>query len=199
MAKVNTTSEVIKLKSVRLSFPRLWVPKAFQEGQPPRFEATFLLDPSNAAHAALIKRVNSEAMRIAKLKWPNGIPKGVKPCYGLADKDPVKSEYDGYAGMWYIASNNKTRPTVVGRRREPLVEKDGKPYAGCYVNGSITLWAQDNSFGKRINANFRAVQFDRDGEAFGVKPVDAEDEFDELEDGEAPFDDEGGFDDDTPF
>jgi hypothetical protein len=199
MAKVNTTSEIIRFKKARLSFPRLWTPKAFQEGQTPRFEATFLLDPSNKEHAVAINMVKSEAKRIAELKWGAGkIPKGVKPCYGLADKDEVKSEYDGYKGMWYLASNNKNRPTIVDRRRNPLTEKDGKPYAGCYVNASVTLWVQDNQFGKRINANFRAIQFDSDGEAFGVKPVDAEEEFDELEDGETPFDDGGGFDDDIP-
>jgi hypothetical protein len=53
MAKA-PTSDIIKLKNVRLSFARLWKPKAFQEGQDPRFEATFLLDPSNAEHAATI-------------------------------------------------------------------------------------------------------------------------------------------------
>ena len=47
-----------------------------------------------------------------------------------------------------------------------------------------------NEFGKRINANLRAVQFVKDGEAFGVKPVDAEDEFDVLEGDAAGGDDD---------
>ena len=102
----------------------------------------------------------------------------------LRDGD-AKSKYDGYAGMFYLAASNKVRPTVVNRRREPVQEGDQQaPYSGCYVYGSITLWLQNNSYGKKINANLRAVQFEKDGEAFGMKPVNAEDEFEPLE-GEA--------------
>ena len=34
----------IMLKSVRLSFPQIWTPKAYLEGQTPKFSANFLLD-----------------------------------------------------------------------------------------------------------------------------------------------------------
>lgn len=173
------TSEVIKLKKSRLSFPNLFKAKSFEEGQDPRFEATFLLDPSNKSHAKIIKTIKSEAARIAKEKWGDKIPKH-KKCFGLTED--TDKEYDGYEGMFYIASNNKTRPTVVDRGRNPVAEEDGVIYAGCVVNGTVTLWTQDNKWGKRINANLRGVQFDSEGEAFGVAPVDAEEEFDELED-----------------
>lgn len=190
--KKSTTSEVIHLKKVRLSFPRLWVPKSFQPGQTARYEGSFLLDPSNAAHATKISEIKKQAkiILIAKYGSEAKIPKGIKRCYGLADKDPVKSEYDGYAGMFYLASNNTTKPKVVDRNpKRVLNETDGKPYAGCMVNASITLWVQDNQFGKRVNANLRAVQFCEDNDAFGVKPVDAEEEFEALEEGESADDD----------
>ena len=171
------TSEKIKLTNVRLSFQRLFVPKSFKEGQPARFEASFLLDPSDKAHAALIKEIKTRAKEVIKEQWGEK-PKSLKVCFGSGDE----KDYDGYEGQFYITSNNRTRPTVVDRNLQPLVEADGKPYSGCYVNGTITLWAQDNQFGKRINANLRAVQFVRDGEAFGVQPVEAEEEFDARED-----------------
>jgi hypothetical protein len=170
------TSEKIKLNNVRLSFPRLFKPKAFQEGQDPRFEASFLLDPSDKSHAAIIKQIKATAKELATEEFGE-VPKSLKLCFGDGDE----KEYDGYEGMFYVTSSNKTRPTVVDRDLSPLVEEDGKPYAGCYVNGTITLWVMNNQFGKRINANLRAVQFVKDGEAFGVKPVDAEEEFDALE------------------
>ena len=180
------TSDPIKLGKVRLSFPRLFTPKAFQEGQTPRFEATFLLDKSDAAHAKVIDQIETTARELLEDHFNGEIPKAVKYCYGDGDD----KDYDGYEGMFYISTSNQTRPTVVDRDRSPLVEEDGKPYAGSYVNGSITLWVMDNQFGKRVNANLRAVQFVKDGEAFGVKPVDAEDEFDVV-DGE---EDEGFLD-----
>ena len=172
------TSEVIKLPAARLSFPRLFKPKAFREGQEPRFEATFLLDPSDKTHAAVLETIRSTADEILEEHFNGKVPKGVKLCFGDGDE----KEYDGYEGMVFLSSSNRTRPTVVDRDRTPLVEEDGKPYAGCYVNASITLWVMDNEFGKRVNANLRAVQFVRDGDAFGVKPVDAEEEFDVLDD-----------------
>lgn len=170
------TSEKIKLVNARLSFPRLFKPKAFQEGQDPRFEASFLLDPSDKKHAAVIKSIKVTAKELAKEEFGE-IPKSLKLCFG----DGAEKDYDGYEDMFYITSSNKTRPTVVDGQLAPLVEEDGKPYAGCFVNGTITLWVMNNQYGKRINANLRAVQFVKDGEAFGVKPVEAEEEFDAIE------------------
>ena len=67
--------------------------------------------------------------------------------------------------------------------RSPLTEADGVIYAGCYVNASIEFWAQDNNFGKRINAQLRGVQFNGDGDAFSAgRPADA-DEFEEVSSG----------------
>lgn len=186
------TSEVIKLPNARLSFARLFKAKAFREGQDARFEGTFLLDPSNKTHAAKIKEILAQAEGVIKEKFNGKIPKKLKFGFGYANGDDFKignvsfhsepKDYDGYEDMFYVSTSNKTRPTVVDRHRTPLTEEDGKPYSGCYVNGSITLWSQDNEYGQRVNGNLRAVQFVKDGEAFGVKPVDAEEEFDEIED-----------------
>lgn len=190
MAKA-PTSDVIKLKNVRLSFARLWKPKAFQDGQDPRFEATFLLDPTNATHAATINEIKAAASKMIKESGLDA--RSFKLCFGRGDEKP----YDGWAGMVYLASNNKTRPTVVDRNRNPVAEGDAQaPYSGCYVNASITLWLQNNQYGKRINANLRAVQFSEKGEAFGVQAARAEEEFEAL--GDAPAGATAG-DDDLPF
>lgn len=188
-----STSDIIQLKNVRLSFPRLFTARAFRPGQEPRFEASFLLDPSNKDHASTIQLLRATAKKLAEETWQGKIPKDLKLCFGKGDD----KEYDGYSGMVYLTSSNKTRPTVVDRNRSPLTEADGKPYAGCFVNATVTLWAMNNEFGKRINANLRGIQFVRDGEAFGVKPVDAEAEFEALEDSSGGGLSEG--DDDMPF
>lgn len=177
-------SEKIKLKNVRLSFPKLFRAKAFEEGQAPRFEATFLLDPSNEAHAETIAEIEEQSKAVLKEKFNGKVPKGTKYCFG----DGNEKEYDGYEDRIYIASANRTRPTVVNRDRSALAEEDGVIYAGCYVNATITLWPQDHpKGGKRVNANLLAVQFLKEGEAFGQKPVDAEEEFDVLGDEDVDF------------
>ena len=60
------------------------------------------------------------------------------------------------------------------RDKTPIVEEDGILYAGCYVNASIDLWVMDNSYGKKVLASLNAIQFVRDGEAFGTKSEGAD-------------------------
>jgi hypothetical protein len=108
------------------------------------------------------------------------VPKSVKLC--LRD-GAEKDETDGYGDeVMFVSASSAKRVPVVDRDLTPLMEENGKPYAGCYVNMSIRLWAQDNQFGKRVNAQLRAVQFVKDGEAFGNKPVDPQKEFKQIED-----------------
>lgn len=190
MAGKSITSEKILLKNVRLSFPELFKPKPFQQGQEPYFKANFLLDPTNAEHKAIIKILKEEITRLTKEAFDGKPLEAHRLCVG----DGNTKSYAGYKDHIFVSASNKTRPVVVNRKREPVAEGDSEaPYAGCYVNATITLWTQDNSFGKRINANLRAVQFVKDGEAFGVAPVDAEDEFEPLEAGEESGGDDMGF------
>jgi hypothetical protein len=178
-------NKVIQLKNVRLSFPELFKAKAFQEGQNPKFSASFLIDGSTKEGKATIKMIEKEIDSLAKSNWPKGKPKSLKIC--LQDGDT--KDYDGYADMMYVSSNNDTRPVVVDRKRSPVTEADDLIYAGCYVNASLNLWCQDNQWGKRVNAGLRAVQFVKGGEAFGGARVDVEDEFDEIDEDDLEEDD----------
>lgn len=196
MAK-SKTSEIIKIKNARGSFLRLFKPKAFQEGQTPRFEGTFLLDPTNAEHAATIAQIKAEAKKLIAAQWGEK-PAGLKLCFGDADKDETKAKYDGYKGMFYVTTANTERPGVYGRKRQPIAEGDPEaPYSGCYVNTNITLWTQDNKFGKAIRANLRIVQFAKHGQAFsGAAPARADEELEALEDSPAGVTTTDAFDDD---
>lgn len=180
--KHNTMSEIgiVKLQGVRLSFPALFEAKSFNDGKP-KFSAVFLLNKKT--HAAAIKAIQAEILKVTKEKWPKGV-KGLKP--SCLHEGSEKEDVDGYgAEVMYLTSSNAKRVPVVGADMTPLTEADGKPYAGCYVNCSVRLWAQDNEWGKRINAQLRAVQFAKDGEPFGEKPADPEQEF-------SPVAEEGG-------
>jgi len=167
----------IVLRNVRLSFPQIWKPKASQAGGTPKFSASLLLDKTaNAKDIALVR----ETLKAVGLsKWPAGIPKGCTACL----KEGGTKDYDGYdeSNMFVSASSDK-RPVVVDT--DPtvaLVEEDGKPYAGCIINASIRLWAQDNQYGKKINAQLTGIQFVEDGEAFGDAPLNPVDVFGAVE------------------
>ena len=175
------------LKNVRLSFPNLFEPAIVGDDPKakPRYSAMLILSPDHPQLAdikAKMQAVSKEKWNTKAVEIYNGLSKSDK--LALHDGD-TKAQYDGVAGNFFIsaASQESARPTVIDQNKAPLTAKDGKPYAGCYVNASIDLWAQDNGFGKRINAQLRGVQFLRDGDAFAAgRPADS-DEFEEVTEG----------------
>lgn len=177
----------VMLRDVRLAFPALFVPTTVAGEGKPRHSATFLL-PADHDQLAEVKKVIDA---IARDKWKDKAPAILTGLYktgkvALHDGDE-KAQYDGFAGNMYIAaaSQENAPPTVVDQARQPLGERSGKPYAGCYVNASLEFWAQDNQWGKRINCTLRGVQFLRDGDSFSAgRPADA-DEFDVVEGADA--------------
>ena len=183
MAKA-ITSEKIRIRSpngARASFLELAKPKAFAPGMPEKFKASFLLDPSDKVHAEIIADIKAKA---AKLLADAGMKKEDMthpPCFG----DGNKKKYEGYANRFYIGASSDTRIPIVNRNLKPVQEGEPQfPYSGCFINGSITLWLQNNQYGKRINANLLTVQFVGDGDAIGGgAPVDPDDEFEALGDG----------------
>jgi hypothetical protein len=166
---------IVKLKNVRLSFPHLFTAHAMEEGQEPKFSATFLMDVEE--HKSTIAQIEKLIDRLALDYWKKKT--NFKSC--LRDGND-KADIEGYGdGIMFISAGRKTRPAVVDRSVSPVTEEDGVVYAGCYVNATVRLWVQDNKWGKRVNAELRAVQFVKDGESFGAAPINAEDEFEALE------------------
>lgn len=164
----------IKLQNVRLSFPQLFVPKAVQQGGEAKYSASFLLDKTT--DAAQIDAIRNAMFKVATEKWGSAdkIPKSLKKCL----HEGTEKDYDGYGpDNMFISASATIRPTVIDRNMSPLDANSGRPYAGCLVHAVIRLWAQDNQFGKRINAQLQGVQFAGDGEAFGAAPFDAAQHF----------------------
>jgi len=170
----------IKLNKVRLSFPQLFEATTVNGEGKPAFSAAFLIDPKDPQVAA----INAAIDAVAKEKWGAKAEANLK-AMRAADKvclhsGDLKSNYDGFEGMLYISARNPMRPLVIDVNKSPLTEQDGKPYAGCYVNASIELWAQDNNYGKRVNATLMGVQFYQDGESFTGGGAASVDDFDDL-------------------
>lgn len=173
--------------NARLAFPALFEPKAVGGEGEPRFSAAFAIEPGSESAKALASAVTE----VAKSKWgakADGILAELKKkgrvCY--KDSPLTNSEgevYDGFEGMHSLNASSKARPTVIDRDRTPLVAADGRPYAGCYVNAIVELWAMDNQYGRRVNATLSGVQFDRDGDAFGSAAPASADDFDDLSGG----------------
>lgn len=177
----------VKLSNVRLAFPALFQPKAIagNSTSEPRFSAAFPIEPDSANAKAL----KEACIAVAKEKWKDkakaiyeDLAKKDRICYKEAPLTKDGVVYDGFEDMHVVNASNKARPTVIDRTRAPLTESDGLPYAGCYVNVILDVWAQDNQYGKRINATLSGVQFFKDGDAFGGGAPAKADDFDDLGD-----------------
>ena len=167
----------VLLKNVRLSFPSLFATEVYGGEDTGKFAATFLIPKSDTKTVATIEQACKQALIE---KYGEGkTPKGFK--LPLVDGDD--KEYQGYADHVCIKASTKKRPTLVNRDKTPIVEEDGILYGGCYVNASIDVWVMDNSYGKKVLASLNAIQFVKDGEAFGTKSEGAEC-FEDLDDDE---------------
>lgn len=150
----------IKMQAVRLSFPSLFNTAKFGGEDTGKYEATFVLD--KVEHAEVIAGIKAQIERLMKEELKSKVPSD-KLC--LKDGDDMgRPEFEG---KYTIKASTKKRPLVINRDKSPITESDNAIYAGCYVNAIVSLWAQDNKFGKRINAQLDGVQFCRDGEPFG--------------------------------
>lgn len=170
----------LKLNNVRLAFPALFEAKTVNSEGKPAFSAVFLIDPKDPQ----VKTIQQAIEATAKEKW-GAKAEAILKAMRAADKTALhdgntKAEYDGFADMLFLSARNQVRPLVINTDRTPLAQADGKPYAGCYVHAVVELWAQDNNYGKRINASLSGVQFVRDGDAFAGGGIASEDDFDDL-------------------
>jgi hypothetical protein len=136
------------------------------EGEP-AYSATVIIGKQHPSNAALL----AAEEQVAKEKWgakADGILKSIRAAgKGVVKDGDSKAEYAGFEGNNFVSTRSKVRPTVINRDRTPLTAADGVIYSGCHGNVQVEVWAQDNSYGKRINAQLLGVQFTRDGDSFG--------------------------------
>lgn len=180
---------VIILKRVRLAFPDLFEPTAFEDGGKRRYGANFLVEPDSEND----KLIRSTILQVVKEAFPD--EKKAKAFLasvsGQSNKfcylDGNTKSYDGFEGNWFVSTHrneDQGPPAVVDRVKGPdgklitLTQNSGRPYAGCYVNGKIDTWLQQGKY-PGVRASLLAVQFVEDGDAFAGAPA-TPDGFDDL-------------------
>jgi hypothetical protein len=166
----------ILLKNVRASYPHLFKASAFEGGEP-SFSVKALLP--KGTHDKAKKLLDGE---IAKLLAEKKLKVAADRLF-LRDGDAGDKADD--AGSWTVSAREKKRPVIRDRAKQPVDSENASMfYGGCWINVLIRPWAQDNKFGKRVNANLVAVQFVKDDEPFGEGRIgedEIDDTFEEIE------------------
>lgn len=168
----------------RAAFLNVFEPKAVGDGAP-RFSASFLFAKDSESYRLVMDAIQTEATAKWGPKAP-GVLKGMfASASGCLQNGDTKAQYTGFEGQYFVSAGqtpDKGRPDVRDARGMPVSAGDpGAPYSGCYVVAICDIWAQDNQYGKKVNASIAAVQFWRHGEAFSgsARPV-SDDDFEDL-------------------
>lgn len=169
-------TEII-IKNVRLSFPSLFKPSAFTEGDPLKYRANFILDEvQHKKEIAQIQKIQQELSS----RWGDKQPR--KLFNSLQHFDDLETQRPEYEGSYVLKSNNKRRPAVVDADKTPLVEEDVKlTRGGDYVNAKVRFYAWDNnkSFWGQM-CSLEVVQFAKEGEPLGGGNSDPMSGFDDV-------------------
>ena len=176
----------IKLKNVRLSFPQLFVPKGIRQKDgtmsEPKYTCSLLFPPGSPQH----KIISDACREAAKEKWPSAYEvhlKAMKATDKLCLHDGDLKTSQGYPGNLYVNASSKDQPDLRDANAARLGPNNAKKlYGGCYVDAILSIWGQDNQFGKRINAEIIGIQFRADGDAFRPGEVATDDDFEDLSD-----------------
>jgi hypothetical protein len=172
-----------------IAFPALAEMQSIGDGEP-AYGAKFVIEPGGANAKAL----DAAMLQAAKDKWEkdgekifNMLVDDGKVCYL---KKPYMNKkkgepYEGFEGKHQLSTRNaKLQPTVLDKYGKAVTDKkdiERLIYSGSGNHISIEIWAQDNSFGRRINASLRGVMFAADGKRFGGGATSASaDEFADL-------------------
>jgi hypothetical protein len=180
MTEKKGEDNIIMLVDVRLAFPQLWTATQVNGEGKAAFSASFLMPPDHPD----VAKIKAAIAKTATAKWGAKTAEYL-PVLVASDKvclhnGDLKSNLEGYTGNLFVSARGPMRPLVIDADKSVLTEADGRPYSGCFVNAQIALWAQENNYGKRINAQLRGVQFLRDGEAFSGGGVASPDEFEPV-------------------
>lgn len=190
---------ILMLKMKRGAFPALASPQAIGDGEP-AYGIRLIVDPKDNDVSVL----DDAMLEAAVAKWKEDGPSilkmlisNKKVCFEHGPYLSAKTgkPYSGFEGMFNLGTRTPTtkpKPTVFNKFGEPvtiLSEIEQTIYSGSYVNAKVEIWAQDNSFGRRINCSLLGVMFAADGDSFGggaapaaagdfadmaVQPADAE-------------------------
>lgn len=185
-------SDVIFISSARLSFPHLSEPQRQVNAQTGKERVSYnceLLLPQDSPD---FQKFMAQYGKLALEKWKDHAQAAMQliqsdrksRCFGMGNEKVNKKTYqpyEGYAGNVYITAGRDTPPQIIqadGTAIDPnnsmaYQQLTRKLYGGCYVNAAVKIWLQDNSHGRGVRCDLVAIQFAKDGDAFGEGTVDA--------------------------
>ena len=189
MAKKKNNPTFVVTGLARLSYPHLFEKYAFEE-EKPTYNVTLLIPKSDKKTIGEINSAIQAAFEEGGKDKFGNLPlnsmKIEKPLKDGDEKVAEKPEAVEYKDMYYIKAKSTVKPNVVDRDLNPIIDTD-EVYAGCWARASLRFYPYNN-VAKGVGVMLNNVQKWKDDDAFGGKPTDPEDDFnDDFEDDDLPF------------
>ena len=166
----------------RASFPNLFVPKAMQEGQTPKYSVSAVFEPEKfndadkkrwAAIEALLDETSMEKFKKKIAQLPANFKRPIRD-------GAEKADLEGYGeGKVFANLSSKLRPGVVDANGNDMEADD--IYPGCYLRATVSAYAYDQNGGKGVALGLQNIRFVRDGERLDAR-TDASEDFKDIED-----------------
>lgn len=177
MAKVINDTKVITGR-VRFSYAHVFEPTAIGDTEDKKYSISIIIPKSDKKTIKAIEKAIENAKEAGKTtKFGGRIPANLKT--PLRDGDIERSDDDAYADSYFINASSWTKPGVVDRNLEPIINTD-EFYSGCYGRASITFYAFNASGNRGIAAGLNHVQKTADGERLGGRAAVEDDFADEV-------------------
>lgn len=184
------------LKNVVLSFPSLAQARVnkMAPNAAPRYDATFLIDPSDEANLKTLRGALKSALEARfpdKSKLPAVLRASDLNVYvSMTGKDGwplrdgnMRDNAKGFENKLYIKASNKSAPFTIDEQFHNC--PPDKFYGGCVVDACLEAAAYDTDSAKGVSAYLCGVRFVADGEHFGSAPAKASDFFPQAADEDA--------------
>lgn len=156
----------VVLGPVRLSHVHLLEKHSFDNGEP-MFSCVPLIPKTDTeAVAALRRYIDSVKKQAANEKWGGKVPANYRDPLRDGDEKYADTGDAAWQGCLFFNCKCKTRPGVVGKQNEPLVDEE-EVYSGMWAYVSTTAFAYDRNGNRGVSLGLNNVKKVRDGERLG--------------------------------
>lgn len=166
---------------VRLSYCHVFEPYSSDPDNDPTYSTVLLIPKKDKKTIAALRRAQKAALENGKdTKFGGRIPKEWKDTIHDGDEEADLERNPEYEGHWYMSVSSRTRPGVVDRDVQPILDST-EVYSGCYARVSLNAFPYNTKGNKGVSFGLNNIQKLGDGEPLGGRSR-AEDEFDAVDD-----------------
>ena len=136
-------STIVTTGKVRLSYEHLIAPAAINDGDDPKYSASFIISKKDTKTIQLIEKAVQDAIKQGiTSKWGGKKPGKLK--LPLRDGDDERPDDEAYKDAYFINANCTTKypPFIVDANKRPITNET-EIYSGCYGLGVVSFYPFD--------------------------------------------------------